>query len=52
MIISNDQFKMNKITNTLTVDKFMADFHLRQPGITYIACGPFTEHRKRNQKIK
>ena len=30
----------------------MLELHLRQPGFTYSACGLFTEHRKRIQKIK
>ena len=27
----------------LTGDKFMLEMHLRQPGFTYSACGPFTK---------
>ena len=40
----NDLFKMNKIINKflLTGDKFMPEFHLKQPGFTYSACGTFT----------
>ena len=40
---------MNKIINIflLTGDKFMPELHLRQPGFTYSACGPFTKHRER-----
>ena len=30
----------------------MPKLHLRQPGFTYIACGPFTKYRERIQKIK
>ena len=30
----------------------MPELHLRQPGFTYNACGPFTKHRKRIQKFK
>ena len=26
--------------------------HLRQPGLTYSACGPFTKNRERIQKFK
>ena len=29
----------------------MAEMHLRQPGFTYSACGPFTKHRQRIQKF-
>ena len=47
--ISNDQFRMIKITNKflLTGGKFMLELHLKQPGFTYIACGPFTKNRER-----
>ena len=27
----------------LTEDKFMPETHLKQPGFTYSACGPFTK---------
>ena len=30
----------------------MPEFHLKQPGFTYSACGPFTKHRKRIQKFR
>ena len=45
---------MNKIVNTflLAGDKFMPEMHLRQPGFTYSACGPFTKNKKRIQKFK
>ena len=26
-------------------DKFMLEMHLRQPGFTYSACGPFTKNQ-------
>ena len=37
---------MNNISNKflLTGDKFMQKMHLRQPGSTYSACGPFTKN--------
>ena len=40
---------MIKITNKflLTGGKFMLELHLKQPGFTYIACGPFTKNRER-----
>ena len=46
------KFKVNKIVTRflLAGDKFMSDLHLIQPGFTYIACGPFTKHRKKTQK--
>ena len=33
-------------------DKFMPELHLKQPGFTYSACGPFTKHRERIQKFR
>ena len=35
----------------LTGDKFMTELLLKQPGFTYIACGPFTKHHERIQKL-
>ena len=39
---------MNAIVNKflLTGDKFKPEMHLRQPGFTYSACGPFTKHKE------
>ena len=39
---------MNQIINgfLLAGDKFMPEIHLRQPGFTYSACGPFTKHKQ------
>ena len=44
---------MNEIVHKflLTGDKFMPEMHLRQPGFTYSACGPFTKHRERINKF-
>ena len=28
-------------------DKFMPEMHLKQPGFTYSACGPFTKNKQR-----
>ena len=36
----------------LAGDRFMSEMHLRQPGFTYGACGPFTKNKKRIQKFK
>ena len=30
----------------------MAELHLKQPGCTHGACGPFTKHRERIQKFR
>ena len=45
---------MNKIVNKflLAGDKFMSEIHLKQPGFTYSACGPFTKNKERIQKFK
>ena len=42
---------MNDIINKflLVGDKFMLEMHLRQPGFTYSACGPFTKNKQRIQ---
>ena len=44
---------MNEIINKflLTGDKFMPEMHLRQPGFTYSACGPFTKNKERIEKF-
>ena len=36
----------------LAGDKFMPEMHLRQPGFTYSACGPFTKNKKRILEFK
>ena len=45
---------MNEIVNKflLAGDKFMPEMHLRQPGFTYSACGPFTKNKQTVQKFK
>ena len=30
----------------------MPEMHLRQPGFTYSACGPFTKNKERLNKFK
>ena len=44
---------MNEIINKflLAGDKFMPEMHLRQPGFTFSACGPFTKKKERIKKI-
>ena len=39
---------MNEIVNKflLVGDKFMPEMHLKQPGFTYSACGPFPENKE------
>ena len=46
------RIKMNEIVNKflLVGDKFMPEMHLKQPGFTYRACGPFTKDKERIEK--
>ena len=45
--------KMNETVKfSLAGNKFMLEMHLKQPGFTYNACGPFTKNKKRIQKFK
>ena len=45
---------MNEIVNKflLADEKFMPKMHLKQPGFTYRACGPFIKNKERIQKFK
>ena len=45
---------MNEIINKLLLagDKFMPEMHLKRPGFTYSACGPFTKNKERTKKFK
>ena len=45
---------MNEIINKflLAGDKFMPEMHLKQPGLTYSACGSFTKNKEIIQKFK
>ena len=45
---------MNEIVNKVLLarGKFIPEMHLRQPGFTYRACGPFTRNKERIQKFK
>ena len=44
---------MNEIVNKILPegDKFMPEMHLKQPGFTYSACGPFTKNKERIEKF-
>ena len=44
---------MNKVVDKFLKigDKFMSEMHLRQPGFTYSACGPFTKNKQRIQRF-
>ena len=45
---------MNEIVNKFSLGggKFMSEMHLRQPGLTFSACGSFTKNKERIQKSK
>ena len=49
----NKMYKMNEMINKylLAGDKFMPEMHLRQPGFTYSACGPFTKNKVRIEQF-
>ena len=44
---------MNEIVNEFLLlgDKFMPEMHLKQPGFTYSACGPFIKNKERIEKF-
>ena len=44
---------MNEIVNKflLVGDKFIPEMHLKKPGFTYSACGPFTKNKERTQRF-
>ena len=46
-------YKMYEFVNKflLVGNKFMPEMHLRQPGLTYSACGPFTRSKERIEKF-
>ena len=45
---------MNEVVNKflLAGNKCLPEMHLKQPGFTYSACGPFTKNKKRIKKSK
>ena len=46
-------FFKEQVVNTflLAGDKLMSEMHLKQPGFTYKACGPFTKNKERIEKF-
>ena len=46
--------KMNQVVSKflLAGKKFMPEIHLKQPGFTYSACGPFTKNKERIHKFE
>ena len=45
---------MNEIISKILLagDRFMPKMHLRQPGFTYSAFGPFSKNKESTQKFK
>ena len=45
---------MNEIVNKFLLggDKFMPEMNLRQPGLTYSACRPFTKNKEKFKTLK
>ena len=45
---------MNEIINKflLAADTFMPEIHLKQPGLTCSACGPFNKNKERIKTFK
>ena len=54
MFCFKSTYKTNEIINKflLAGHKFMPEMHLKQPGFTYNACGPFTKNKETIQKFK
>ena len=48
------RISMNKIVNKFLLAGaiFMSEMHLKQPGFTFNACGPFTKNKERIQNFK
>ena len=48
------KYKINAIINKLLSagDKFMPENNLKQSGVTYSACGPFTRNKERIKRKK
>ena len=54
MLLDNKIINMNNIINKflLAGDKCVPEMHLKQPGFTYSACGPFTKHKERIKRFE
>ena len=50
----NSVIKTNEIVNNflLAGNKSISEIHLKKPGFTYSACGPFLENKERIQKFR
>ena len=49
---SIENYKLNETVNkfVLAGDTFMPEMHLKQPGLTYSACEPFTKQNKTKKR--
>ena len=54
VLIHLNIISMNEVIDKflLSGDIFMPKMHLKQPGFTYSACGPFTKNKDRIKKLK
>ena len=45
---------MNEIANTFLYagDRFIPEFHLREPEFAYSACGPFTQNKEKYKNLQ
>ena len=45
---------MDELVNNVLLarDKFMAEMHLKQPGLTYSACGPFNKNKEEFKSLR
>ena len=52
-VLFSRYIKMTKIVNKVLLvgDKLMPEMHLKQPGFTYSAFGPFTKNKERIENV-
>ena len=52
--IALNEISLNAISlnYSLAGGKFIREIHLKQPGFTYSACGPFSKIKKENKNLK
>ena len=48
----NYKYEWNSHQILLVGDKFMPEMRLKQPGVTYSACGTFTRNKERIKNLK
>ena len=54
MVLAGNMAKRHSLVNhtTKTIHHHHHQFHLKQPGFTYSACGPFTKDQERIQTFR